>query len=270
MNPDPAGPKHPSGPTSPPGPPPEGGSPPGPGTGPGPERAGWRLGPVGESVVAQIAKLQVGYIKDRPDAVAALARIRRGAGHSFGELPDLWGLFAMDRVYDEVRGETDTIRAENAVHLAITLWARHQQSHRTKGMHRPGGSELGAAVRLLMPGTDIDEPVRQRFVRAGSATSFEILAQRLGELVLLLRRHEIALDYGLLAAQLYAWQRPGGDDRVRRSWGRSFHIRPKARPEQGPDGSRSSDSPTENPSDGPTGMPSTPSTTTPATDKESE
>ncbi|MFD7234231.1 type I-E CRISPR-associated protein Cse2/CasB [Streptomyces syringium] len=174
--------------------------------------------------------LQRGYLGDRADAVAALARMRRGVGKPYGTMPELWGLTGMEALY-EVRtlSEERTARAEEAAHTALTLWALHQQSHRQHRMHQPDGPELGTAVRRLMPGAELDEPTRKRFVRAGTASSLPILAQRLRDIVLLLRRDGIPLDYGLLADQLEQWQQPGGLDRVRRSWGRSFHAyRPQA------------------------------------------
>ncbi|MGJ3561266.1 hypothetical protein ACR6C2_35430 [Streptomyces sp. INA 01156] len=39
-----------------------------------------------------IDDLQRGYLADRSRAVAALARLRRGAGRDAGQLPDLWAL----------------------------------------------------------------------------------------------------------------------------------------------------------------------------------
>jgi CRISPR system Cascade subunit CasB len=75
----------------------------------------------------------------------------------------------------------------------------------------------------MKPG-EIDEPLRKRLVRAGTAADLTTLSQRLRDIVVLLRREDIALDYALLAGQLYTWQRPGGADTVRREWGRSFHT----------------------------------------------
>ncbi|MFF2653166.1 type I-E CRISPR-associated protein Cse2/CasB [Streptomyces sp. NPDC058045] len=40
-----------------------------------------------------------------------------------------------------------------------------------------------------------------------------------------LRREAVPLDYGLLAEQLHTWQRPGGPQSVRCSWGRSYLAR---------------------------------------------
>ncbi|MGW8954761.1 type I-E CRISPR-associated protein Cse2/CasB [Streptomyces sp. NPDC055709] len=183
---------------------------------------------------ALVTRLQRDYLNDRPYAVAALARMRRGAGREFAQVPDLWGLIDTGPLHDSPEdtgrplNETELTRAESAVHVAVTLWALHQQS-RPRGMHQPDRREkptgLGAAVRRLMPPGDIAEPVLKRLIRAGNALDLPTLAQRLRDIVLLLRREDIALDYTLLAEQLFQWQQPGGRDEVRRAWGRSFHAR---------------------------------------------
>ncbi|MFJ5113531.1 type I-E CRISPR-associated protein Cse2/CasB [Streptomyces sp. NPDC088551] len=193
-----------------------------PGT--GPRQA--PLGPVGAAVHQHINALQRGYLDDRSDAVSTLARLRRGIGRSAGETPDLWGLIGTEPLYARYeRGEVAEEAmcwAEEAAYAAVTLWALHQQSHRTARMHRRPGPELGSAVRRLHPGPDIDEPTRKRFVRVGTAATPAVLAGRLRDLVLLLRRDTIPLDYALLADQLHTWQQPGGSSSVRRSWGRSY------------------------------------------------
>jgi CRISPR system Cascade subunit CasB len=194
-----------------------------------------------------IGPLQEDYLDDRPYAVAALARLRRGAGKEAAQVPDLWGLADTGALYEQPPArrplsEDELIHAEDAVHVALTLWALHQQSRR-KAMHRadrrtaPMG--FGAAVRRLMPRNEIDEPVRKRFVRVGNAPDLAAMSLRLRDVVLLLRREDIELDYVLLAEQLYRWQEPGGRDLVRRAWGRSFHAY------QAPEGSGTDDSPTD-------------------------
>ncbi|MEV0254736.1 type I-E CRISPR-associated protein Cse2/CasB [Streptomyces sp. NPDC050732] len=179
-----------------------------------------------------IIPLQRGYLGDESYAVAALARLRRGAGKDVSQMPDLWGLADTGPLHGRpAEGRRplsvdELVRAEDAVYVALTLWALHQQSRGT-GMHRPGSRTapraLGAAVRQLMPPGEIAEPIRKRFVRAGTAPGLTALAQRLRELVLLLRGADIPLDYALLAGQLYRWQEPAGREDVRRMWGRSFH-----------------------------------------------
>jgi CRISPR system Cascade subunit CasB len=193
---------------------------------------------VAELAAAHIGSWQDGYLEDRSPAVAALARLRRGAGREAGEMPDLWNLIDTDPLHVHPKGtrelsEHELVRAENALHAALTLWAFHQQSrgtpmHRRNTRERPCG--LGAAVRRLMPADGIDEPVRKRLVRAGTAPDLVTLAQRLRDIVALLRREDIPLDYALLAGQLYVWQWPDGPAEVRRRWGRSFHEQRRAQP----------------------------------------
>ncbi|MFE5302014.1 type I-E CRISPR-associated protein Cse2/CasB [Streptomyces sp. NPDC056632] len=187
---------------------------------------------IAELTHQRIGTWQSRYLLDHAPAVAALARLRRGAGRPAGQVPDLWDLIDISPLH-EVRpagrrlSEAELARAEEAVHVACTLWALHQQA-RSTGMHqrhrrdRPRG--LGAAVRRLMPAGEIDEPLRKRLVRAGTSPNLPALAPRLRDIVTLLRRQEVRLDYALLAAQLYQWQWPGGPDTVRTAWGRSFHA----------------------------------------------
>ncbi|MGK4905773.1 type I-E CRISPR-associated protein Cse2/CasB [Streptomyces albus] len=189
-----------------------------------PSRRGLEV--IGELVLAEVSRLQEGYRRDRSAAVSSLARLRRGAGRAPMSTPDLWGLIDLAPLHDadSIRGEEAMEHAQNAVFATLALYALHQQS-RSDGMHTNSrAGELGRAVRRLMPAGQLDEPIRKRFVRTGAATDFVTLTVRLRELVSLLRRDGIPLDYALLAEQLYRWQRPGGREAVRRSWGLSFHA----------------------------------------------
>ncbi|AQS66880.1 type I-E CRISPR-associated protein Cse2/CasB [Streptomyces pactum] len=199
---------------------------------------------VADLAATRIASWQEGYLKDRSPAVAALARLRRGAGREAGETPDLWSLVDTDPLHTPVEGmrplsEQELERAENALHAALTLWAFHQQSrgvpmHRRHTRERPGG--LGAAVRRLMPADGTDAPVRKRLVRAGTAPDLATLTQRLRDIVALLRaaKDPVPLDYALLAGQLYVWQWADGPAAVRRRWGRSFHEQVRTLPGTAP------------------------------------
>ncbi|MDB1087698.1 type I-E CRISPR-associated protein Cse2/CasB [Streptomyces sp. ACA25] len=183
-----------------------------------------RLDMVGTFVEEQILPLQRAYLSDLSSGVATLAQLRRGAGKPVEEVPELWGLTSDARLYSQAPAHHEgPWPPETAAHIALTLYALHQQSHRDVRMHVPG-RELGNAVRRLMPPGDLDEPLRKRFVQAGSATNIDVLTSRLRAIVTLLRRAAIPLDYGLLADQLLLAQQPGGMSRVRRAWGRSFHA----------------------------------------------
>lgn len=231
-----------------------------------------------------VGRLQSGYQRDVPAAVAAVARLRREAGRDPYASPSSWGLDDLadlselreekQREQDEQqegredardvsaaarrRSEEREEREAQAVHLAVTLWALHQQSLRDEGMHRRGWP-LGRAVRRLAhgksgtagrpsahapDGTDGDangpqavsarrqsdpveeasESVRKRFVRLGTSSDYEILSERLRQFVLLLRAARIPLDYGLLAQQLFLWQDEFRREDIRRAWGREFHL----------------------------------------------
>ncbi|MEV5433087.1 type I-E CRISPR-associated protein Cse2/CasB [Streptomyces sp. NPDC052701] len=216
--------------------------------------------------LSTVSRLQSGYRRDDAAAVAAVARLRREAGRDLYTSPSSWGLEYLEdlarlreqrrqedrsgsdpsrhlshkiRLWQEQREE----REERAVHLAVTLWALHQQSIRDHPMHLAGWS-LGRAVRRLADGKtgvqdeparpsandqaadrrmDANSPIRTRFVRIGTSVDFDMLSRRLREMVLLLRNARIPLDYGLLAEQLYRWQDEASQGSVRRSWGRDFH-----------------------------------------------
>ncbi|MFC0601004.1 type I-E CRISPR-associated protein Cse2/CasB [Streptomyces palmae] len=234
----------------------------------------------GTAVAQVIGPLQSGYQRDDAWAVAAVARLRREAGRDAYGSPTAWGLHHLE-VLAELRERQRTtepegpgagkaaaayfrsgpyvhqkdqeLREDTAVHLAVTLWALHQQSLRDEPMHLAGWP-LGRSVRRLAHGKsgthdgrpaaagdadtaadtrgsaperveDVSEAVRKRFVRIGSASDTEVLATRLREMVQLLRRARIPLDYARLADQLVRWQDENTRDDVRRQWGRDFHRR---------------------------------------------
>ncbi|MER7758208.1 type I-E CRISPR-associated protein Cse2/CasB [Streptomyces sp. NPDC097619] len=254
--------------------------------------------------IRTIARLYAGYRDDAPGAVASVARLRRSAGGDPYTATESWGADHLEalrdareerRVAEEQEGAANgraraadsagmyrsrawqrsraqEEREDVAVHLALTLWALHQQSIRDEGMCLPGWP-LGRAVRRLAHGrtgtTDLppsavaaeaaapsparveeahevpapsEEPVeearrtiRKRFVRVAASTDVEVLAGRLREVVLLLRAARIPLDYGLLADQLVIWQDENRRDEVTRAWGKEFHrtYRPYVRDADG-------------------------------------
>lgn len=246
----------------------------------------------GRATVRCVTRLQALYRRDNPAAVATVARLRRAAGRTVHDTPDIWGTDGLEdlaAVREEMQEATDPaggeappgslsaterrrheMRAhaeEEAVHLAVTLWALHQQSVRDDAMHEFGWS-LGRAVRVLSRGRtgsadrpweegaqgarsgdrqdgELEETLRKRFVRIGTSSSFDMLAVRLRDLVLLLRGARIPLDYGRLADELCAWQNDNLRADVRRAWGRSLHLsysaRDRSRQDDGDDGTESAD-----------------------------
>ncbi|WP_081748641.1 type I-E CRISPR-associated protein Cse2/CasB [Nocardiopsis sp. CNT312] len=204
------------------------------------ERGRSDLGPVGNAVSDRVEDLLRGYLADRSEAVAALARLRGGAGKTFGECPQLWGLTVDSHAYAAPGWSRDRQdRAEEAVHAALSLFALHQQSLRGASggdenrMHRRvrylDGDRgrrphygLGWAVRACMGSGEIDTALHNRLKKAAQASSLRTRVGELRQIVAHLRRNRVALDYGLLADQLFQAQEPRGITRVRNEWGHGF------------------------------------------------
>jgi CRISPR system Cascade subunit CasB len=182
---------------------------------------------VGTFVDSTIRDLQARFLRERQDpaAVAALARLRRAVGKPPGAVLDVLE-YTDDPSLAHGAGDEPT-DLEHAAHLAITLYAVHQQS-RGEPMHRRGRG-LGTALRGLAAGPekDIPDPIARRFRTLGTADSFDELAHHLRGTVQLLRAGDSPLDYGRLADQLHAW-RAGHRDRVRLTWGRQFYRQNRA------------------------------------------
>ena len=158
-------------------------------------------------------------------ARAAMARLRRGIGHTPGELPELWGDFLLDMPEELLGSGSYTSRAEWAIYTALTLFAFHQQSKSrdAEPMHRQGNS-LGTAAGSLIKGENNEdrERIARRFYPVAMASDMTELAVRLRALVSLLRSEGIALDYARLAADLYLFQIPSRADGVKLRWGEDF------------------------------------------------
>jgi CRISPR system Cascade subunit CasB len=178
---------------------------------------------VGEIVDERVTDLQNRFLRERrdPAAVAALARLRRGVGKAPGDVLDILE-FTVSAEFRPGPDETEPSADEWAAHVAMALFAVHQQS-RGERMHRRGRG-LGTALRSLHSGDQksLPEPLARRFRTLGTADSFPELIHHLRGAVQLLRIGGAPLDYGLLADQLVTWQRYG-PDQVQLTWGRQFY-----------------------------------------------
>ncbi|MFF3853729.1 type I-E CRISPR-associated protein Cse2/CasB [Micromonospora sp. NPDC002575] len=179
---------------------------------------------LGDHVARTVGTLQARVLATvpQPEAVSALARLRRGIGRAPGFD------FTLERylqVPDELLGrrpadDSDAADTEYAVHDAVTLYALHQQSRRER-MHLDGRG-LGQALADLVRKTAGPEGVRRRFAALGTASSYHESIYHLRSLVTMLREHQIPLDYGLLADDLRTLRLPDGPAKVQAIWGREF------------------------------------------------
>jgi CRISPR system Cascade subunit CasB len=177
---------------------------------------------LGDHVARTAGRLQARLLSDppQPQAVSALARLRRAVGRDPGfdyTLEDY--LYVPDELLDTRKADTATDE-EHAVHDAVSLYALHQQSRRER-MHIDGRG-LGRAVAELVRVSDGPDGVRRRFAALGTASSYHESIHHLRGLITMLRGQQIPLDYGLLAEDLCTLRRPGGRQRVQAIWGREF------------------------------------------------
>lgn len=180
---------------------------------------------VGTHVGATASALQSAMQDPRREssARAQLARLRRVSIDDPSE-PTVWDV-TLRGLPDELRGNDDgPSRAERAVHAALVLFAVHAQSA-THASHARGVG-LGRAVRNVAGDEAPDGPVTKRFHAFATATTWTQRLHHLRGLITLMRSHNVAVDYGALAQDLYQVQWPGGVERARLQWGRDFHRIP--------------------------------------------
>ncbi|ASR35276.1 type I-E CRISPR-associated protein Cse2/CasB [Prauserella marina] len=185
------------------------------------------IGSITRDVVNKRVKgLQREALRDRPEAVAALARLRRGVGKPPGEIGDILTYTLDDQLVreHEVNRDQPTV-GEFAAHHSLTLYALHQQAQ-NKAMHHEGPQyELGRSIRMLIADHTFPDrhPVITRFQAFSTSDSLGELVHHLRGIIQLLRGESVPLDYGLLAEKLVRWQLRG-EDQVRMVWSREFYI----------------------------------------------
>jgi len=148
-----------------------------------------------------------------------LAALRRGIGREPGSVPAMWPYYT---TLTENGALTHPLRAE---HLALTLFAVHQQSQR-QPVHREGVG-LGSAMLALRRDQDSSpDAVDRRFAAAATATSLSEVAHHLRGLITQIRglTPQPGLDYSQLFWDLLSWQSPKRITRVRRTWGSQYFV----------------------------------------------
>ncbi|MFG2044512.1 type I-E CRISPR-associated protein Cse2/CasB [Dactylosporangium sp. NPDC048998] len=177
---------------------------------------------LGDHVARIVGALQAQVLRDppRPEAVSALARLRRGIGRAPGFDYTLETyLWVPDGLLSR-RPADKADDAEYAVHDAVTLYALHQQS-RQEPMHVDGHG-MGRALARLVHASDGPDGVRRRFAALGTASTYAEGIYHLRSLVTMLREHQLPLDYGLLADDLRRLRQPVRRADVQATWGREF------------------------------------------------
>jgi CRISPR system Cascade subunit CasB len=179
--------------------------------------------PLYDFVARRVSSLQEGYLDDKPDDVAALARLRRALTADPGANPEVWAETLQRMPHQYIGKDVRVTRHERAVHAALCLYALHQQG-RGERMHAPDRS-LGRSVSRLARDTGNEAAVRRRFQALATATNLDETLNHARGLITQLRAESIPLDYGLLAVDLDRLQQPERADGVRLKWGRDYYFK---------------------------------------------
>lgn len=176
---------------------------------------------LGDFVHRKVSVLQRQQLAREARARATLARLRRAVNREPGSDPNVWEftLGGLPLPTDSI--PEAPVPSEYAAHIAMTLYAVHQQS-RTVGMHKRGVG-LGTALRRLTKGKNDDVAVTRRFQALSTAQETSEITYHARGLISQLRAASIPLDYGLFADQLLKLQDPRWAAEVRLQWGREFH-----------------------------------------------
>lgn len=180
-------------------------------------------------MISQVSKYAQGKLErlcaDERTARAMLARLRRGVGTVPGDMPELWGVTFSGMAEEMLSTCGAPTKEEWAVHIALTMFALHQQGHdvKTQCMHRQGQSLGKALRRFCMGDEEARKRIKRRFDAVATADNIGEAAYHLRGLIQLLRSESIPLDYAALAGDLYFFQIESTAPSVRLAWGQDFY-----------------------------------------------
>ena len=180
---------------------------------------------IGKYVYGQIAMLTENM--KYGGGKAMLANLRRGAGKTPGELPELWGIF-LNGIPDEMLSRNgEPTKAEWAIYIALTMFALQQQGN-GESVHQNGISFGRAAAMLMNDQTDDErERVLRRFGPAVTANDMYEFSHYIRCLIELICNKGIKLDYIMLAKDIYDFQFSEGKKKVQLRWGQDFYYNEK-------------------------------------------
>ncbi|MDN3271504.1 type I-E CRISPR-associated protein Cse2/CasB [Streptomyces sp. MA15] len=185
----------------------------------------------GEDAGKERAPYWVTFDPGSPDAGAELAALRSGTGREPGTVAAIWP-FHRTRMASEWRDKGSLTRDLAAEHTALTLFARHQQTH-DRLMHITGnspGTAAGLLARKAAQGSEgkaATAALERRFGVLLTSGDADELAMHLRSFVPLLNQAAVALDYDLLRTALRTWddpRRPDAATGFRQRWDRDFHL----------------------------------------------
>jgi len=157
---------------------------------------------------------------------ATLARLRRGVGEIPGSDPNIWAETLGALPEELLSNDGVATPAEWAIHIAMTLFAVHQQGSDIQSdcMHREKYS-LGSSIKKLADskGEGGSDAIKRRFNATVTSESMGEFAHHLRSMVQLLKSESIPLDYEQLTRELVLFHNIDNRDRLRLRWGQDFY-----------------------------------------------
>jgi CRISPR system Cascade subunit CasB len=153
---------------------------------------------------------------------AALAKLRRGIGKPPGASPEVWE-YTLAELPENLAGKAgEPSEAEWAIHLALTLFALHQQGNPDLVIAQQ--ISFGQAVSWLIDSNNNNESgIKARFDAALTAKGINEFANHARSLVQLMKAKKVSMDYPLFAKDLFDYQFVDSQDRVRLRWGEAYY-----------------------------------------------
>jgi len=160
--------------------------------------------------------------KTGPWQTASLAKLRHGAGKPPGTTPEIWELTLSELPLELASYMGSPSPSEWAIHLALTLFAIHQQGKSETVFARD--VSFGSAVsQLITPGRKNESGVKSRFDAVLTSRGVLEFAHHARGLVQLMRAGDVRMDYARFARDVYYYQLDDSQDRVRLRWGEDYY-----------------------------------------------
>lgn len=188
-----------------------------------------------KSEIKSFVRKKIAFLQaevSRGDGKAMLAKLRRGLGHVPGELPELFGSILLDLPEEFMSRDGTATAGEWASYIVLTLYALHRQGDDDKNdmAHTDDKVSIGRALRRFSDKQqdekkdgNAEKRALQKMQTLVTAKDMSELAYHLRNVIQLLKREGIPLNYGMLAEDLYEFQDADGKNRVSLRWGQDFY-----------------------------------------------
>ena len=175
---------------------------------------------------------RLGERLESSDTKATLARLRNSISRDISETIAIWPLMFEEMPLEYLSRDGIPTYEENAILVALQLYALHQQGN-SKLVHEASGDSVGKALRAIR-GSD-NTALDRRFNVMITSNSFVELTTHLRHLISILKQEaDRKIDYAKLAEDFYWYQiSPETANRMRMRWGQDYYfIQEKIRKEE--------------------------------------